>query len=102
MEKSIITITRGKEWFGVCRGLKVYVDDVLAGKVGWNTSTDFLVEPGNYTIHVEMDWCKSGPLKIQMGAGQRTDLHVTIPDKWFKRFINLLCDPYHYFSLKKS
>jgi hypothetical protein len=106
MENSIITITRGNEWFGVwffiCIKVKVYVDDVLAGKVGWNTSTDLSVEPGNYTIHVEMCRLRSGQLKIQVGAGQRIGLRVTIPDKWYKRIINQFHDPYHYFGLKKS
>ena len=106
MENSIITITRGKEWFPIwdfiSTNLKIYVDDVLAGKVGLNTSTDLSVEPGNYTIHVEFCRVKSGQLKLQVDAGQRIGLRVTIPDKWYKRFINQFHEPYHYFGLKKS
>lgn len=106
MEKAKIRITRGKDYFGMVRKLKVFIDKKHAGGVKWNKSEEFPVSPGMHYIQVKMDWCKSVPVTPRLKEGELVEYVVITPAKGslvgiFKQLYDLVFNFSEFFELRK-
>ncbi len=90
VENSVIQVTRGNESFGRYRQLRVFIDNADVGTVPWNATTEFQAAPGEHTVFVKMDWCRSVPFRITLNEGNILRLSVTIPVGSFRMFYCVL------------
>jgi hypothetical protein len=61
-----ITIRRRFEFFAMARNLAVFVNGEDVGLIPFNSTRSFALEPGEYEIFVQMDWCYSKPTYVDI------------------------------------
>lgn len=71
MTGSTIEIEReAGHWTDRGRAYKVLVDGSEAGEVRQGESKSFAVEPGSHEVQMKIDWCRSRPENVEVGAGE--------------------------------
>ena len=106
-EKSTIRITRGNDYFGVMRKLKVYINEKHLGSVKHNSSVDFNVSPGKHDVYVKMDWCKSEPVTLKLKDGNMIEYEVYTPGResivgLFTQLFDLVFNFSDFFELRQK
>lgn len=76
METAVLTIERKTEFINGFRTFQVFIDGKHVGKVANGSSVHFELEPGTHTVAAKVDWCKSHPTEVTLGAGEEVTLHV--------------------------
>lgn len=106
-EKATIRITRGQDFFGVFRKLKVYINQEHFGGVKHDSSLDIHVTPGMYHIYVKMDWCRSKPVTPKLKDGDLIEYEVYTPGResilgLFTQLFDLVFNFSDFFELRKK
>ena len=102
MGKGVVKITRSNDSFGVGRKLKIYVDDVHTGDVGWNETADLYLDPGNHRVYVKMDWCRSADQKLEVEDGHTVEFRVTIPSGQWMQWGAMAFKASRFFGLERK
>ena len=100
MPNAVIKITRGNEYVGMGRKLKVFIDNTYIGNVGWNETSVFPVTTGQHSIYVKMDWCRSAPISVEIEDGGAIEFEVMSPSAVTAVMASLF-KAAHFFRLKK-
>lgn len=61
----LLRFLRDDRWFGNLRDLQVLVDGIPRAKVGSMGSVTVQVAPGEHTVEVKMDWCRTAPVFVE-------------------------------------
>jgi len=70
---SEILVRRSAAWGDKLRSYRIIIDGEHAGIVGENSEARIAVKPGRHTVRLQIDWCWSPPLELDIAAGtQRT------------------------------
>jgi hypothetical protein len=101
MSNARIKITRNNEYFGMGRGLKVFIDNTHVGDAGWNETSEFSVTPGQHVVYVEMDWCQSAPATVNLTDGDTSEFEVTVPAGQLAQTVAMTFKRKRFFGLKK-
>ncbi len=72
--RNCLTLIRGVEQTNYLRAYKVIVDGESLGTILSGETKHFELEPGEHEAQVKIDWCKSKPYKITLGAGDNIEL----------------------------
>jgi hypothetical protein len=70
LNEARITVERQPEWVGIFRRYAVILDGVRVARLGRAGSCTLNVPPGRHQLMVAIDWIKSGPLDLDVSAGQ--------------------------------
>jgi hypothetical protein len=62
------TMRRRREWMGLIRRLDVYLDNVRIGDLKPGETRSFEATAGAHRVHVQMDWCRSPDVAIEVSA----------------------------------
>jgi hypothetical protein len=101
MRNTIIKITRNNEYYGKIRALKVFIDDKHVGNAMCSSTFEFALAPGQHTVYVKMDWCRSAPVAIDLAAGDSAEFVVTFPSWLLPQLYATLLKPSKFFRLEK-
>ncbi len=102
MNDATIRVTRGGEYFGLGRSLRIFVDGSLAGRVRRNRTAEVRVAPGAHEVHVKMDWCRSEAQAVDVAGGEAVALRVTIPSTIWTHARAMRSDPNRFFRLERT
>ena len=103
MENSAkLRVTRGHEYFGSARNLKLYIDGELTGLIPANVTREFLLLPGRREIVVKMDWYQSEPKMLNARAGSVYSYAVTNPSDMKDSLYFLVFMPKQFFRLQPA
>ncbi len=95
-----LILTRSKHYFGVCRKLKVLINNGTEIELKHGETKSLEIPEGDYSILAKMDWGRSKPLSLRVSKeGQK---HVVIGSKNF--LVSLLycfLPPFEMFTLKE-
>ncbi|MDZ7715065.1 MAG: hypothetical protein U5J95_02515 [Balneolaceae bacterium] len=105
--KATIRITRGSDYFGVLRKLKVYINQEHRGGVKHNSSLDIHVTPGMYQVYVKMDWCRSKPVTPHLSDGDIIEYEVRMRSQdsivgMFRSLYDLVFNFSDFFELREQ
>jgi hypothetical protein len=56
------------------RSYKVFISNTFAGTIRRGRTKSFDVAPGHHEIHLEIDWCRSRDLPLDLGPGEEVKL----------------------------
>jgi hypothetical protein len=76
MQPTGIAVSRAADYFAVARSIRVIVDEGEMGVVPYGQRRVFLLEPGVYSVEVEMDWCCSAPFEVRLREGEIVELEA--------------------------
>jgi len=66
-----ITVRRAKAiWQDRVRDYTVLLDEKEVAKVSNGSEVEFVVEPGKHTIQMQIDWCSSPKLEVDVPPGE--------------------------------
>ncbi len=107
MEKPIIHVRRGRDFFGMARKLKIIIDEDHVADLKWDQGIGFKVRPGFHTVRVKMDWCTCKPVRVKLEAGERVEYKVESGfdesiTNMFKQFYNMFFNASEFFTLKRQ
>jgi hypothetical protein len=58
-------------WVDRARSYDVIVDDEPCGRLGHGEQVGFDVEPGEHSVYLGIDWCRSDMLKLKLDPEMR-------------------------------
>jgi len=70
MNKGKVKITRIKQYANKFRKISIYINDSKIGEIKDGQTKVFEVDAGINEIYVEIDWCKTKPLKLNIDNNQ--------------------------------
>jgi hypothetical protein len=73
-DKTGFSLVRIRDHFGVARSLRVLVDGEDVGELFYWEHKHFGCKPGSHSVQVEMDWCRSEELLIEVQPGETIEL----------------------------
>ena len=69
----MLRISRNKQYYDYLRKYKIILDGKLIGKIAKDELKSFNIEPGNHTIYLKIDWCRSN--KINFHVSENEDIN---------------------------
>lgn len=66
---AVIALHRLPSWTWRGSRFKVWIDGTKIGKVANGATTEIPLEPGNYSVRVSVDWCRSPDLEVSVTKG---------------------------------
>lgn len=76
-----IKVSRGADFGGLLRRMKVEVDGAVVAAVKQNGSVTVEVDPGSHVVRVRQDWMASAPVTVHVDAGGSAALHAEVPER---------------------
>lgn len=98
-----IRINRTVSYADRLRAYRVFVDGQFAGKIGAGKSLDLAVSPGEHTIVVKIDWCRSPRIQCKFNKGQTIKVECGSNLPGLRVFLNafyILFRPHRYLTLQ--
>lgn len=81
-ETARIRIRRSNKWFGWFRRLWVLIDETKVHGLKHGEHITLTVTPGEHTIQVQMDWCKTAPFSVNCTKEETIDLECGSRQLW--------------------
>ena len=81
-----------RPWGDFLRSYKVFVDGTNVGMIRRRQTRSFDVVPGRHQIHLEIDWCRSRKIDVDLEPGQ--EVHMTCRCRNSSRFGFMAPDGY--------
>ncbi|RFU62877.1 hypothetical protein [Peribacillus glennii] len=66
-----IIINREKQLMNKFRDYKILMDDREIGSIKDGETKEFTLEPGDYKLQMQIDWCLSKEISFTAGEGER-------------------------------
>jgi hypothetical protein len=63
-----------RPWGDIGRTYKVFIDDQAVGAIRRKETKTFEVSPGKHQIHLEVDWCSSRTVSVELPPGEEVKL----------------------------
>jgi|GEM_PF-1863568 hypothetical protein len=74
MRNAVIRIARDPGFADSLRSYKIFIDFVQVGVIYQKELRSFEVSPGHHDIYLEINWCSSQHLDIDLAAGEEVTL----------------------------
>jgi hypothetical protein len=97
---STLHISRTRAWTDKFRAYKVLIDGNEVGDISEGAEKTFETPPGNHTVQLKIDWCKSPILNISLVAGQITNMQCGANSNPFLGFLYVTFWRHKYIWLK--
>jgi hypothetical protein len=82
MEGAIIHIERKPAWGDFFRVYTVFLDEKPIGGIRQGLSRSFEVHPGRHEVFLNIDWCSSRRMSIDLAPGEEVKLICQGRDIW--------------------
>ena len=79
----MLRIKRDKMFVDMMREYKVFIDGKFVGTVENGETVGFELDEGHHLVHLEIDWCRSKKLSLDVKSGENVVLHTGSSMKWF-------------------
>ena len=73
-----VVVERMREWFGLLRKLRVYIDNAHVGDVRAGECRSFRVTAGEHDVRVSMDWCRSPSVRVNVAMSATIRLRARL------------------------
>lgn len=79
----MIKINRVSGYDDRLRKYKVFVDDIYLGDIRDGETKEFDVSPGQHTIYLKIDWCRSNKIKFDLNKEEKMVFDCGNATRWY-------------------
>lgn len=100
---STLVIHRSSEFANWLRAYHIFADGERIGRVRSGAEVRIPVSAGFHTVELKVDWCRSNPVRVEVGEGQDCVLHCGCNFtglRLFRGVGRVFTDPQHYLWLR--
>jgi hypothetical protein len=84
-----VALTRARDGCGMMRNIDVFIDDHMVAAVPYGGRLEFPLLPGNHSMWVKMDWCRSPAYEVTLRPGEMVELESCIPWRGFWALLSI-------------
>lgn len=86
----LIKINRNRRFIDSLRSYKVILDECYIGDISTDEIKTFEVTPGNHTIYLKIDWCRSNKLDFYASENEVIEFDCDCSIKGWRILINII------------